>query len=123
MSVKLLTEHHLELLTLKEDCTGPSESTQYQNVTLLKITWHGPFKVTLRICDIELAHTVEEIHFDNRIMLDQSEPGTVDFHLARLDCLSFKKQKELFIDEKPPPFLPSKLRNIYKQNHQWWWFL
>ena len=27
MSVKLLTEHHLELLSLKEGCRGSSEST------------------------------------------------------------------------------------------------
>ena len=27
MSVKLLTEHHLEFLRLKEGCTGSSEST------------------------------------------------------------------------------------------------
>ena len=27
MSVKLLTEHHLEFLSLKESCTGSSEST------------------------------------------------------------------------------------------------
>ena len=27
MSVKLLTEHHLEILSLKGDCTGSSEST------------------------------------------------------------------------------------------------
>ena len=27
MTVKLLTEHHLELLSLKEGCTGSSEST------------------------------------------------------------------------------------------------
>ena len=27
MSVKLLTEHHLEFLSLKGDCTGSSEST------------------------------------------------------------------------------------------------
>ena len=27
MVVKLLTEHHLELLCLKGGCTGPSEST------------------------------------------------------------------------------------------------
>ena len=26
MSVKLLIEHHLELLSLKKDCTGSSES-------------------------------------------------------------------------------------------------
>ena len=27
MSVKLLTEHHLEFVSLKGGCTGPSEST------------------------------------------------------------------------------------------------
>ena len=27
MSVKLLTEHHLEFVSLKEGCTGSSEST------------------------------------------------------------------------------------------------
>ena len=27
MSIKLLTEHHLEFLSLKGDCTGSSEST------------------------------------------------------------------------------------------------
>ena len=27
MSIKLLTEHHLELLSLKGDCIGSSEST------------------------------------------------------------------------------------------------
>ena len=27
MNVKVLTEHHLELLSLKGDCTGSSEST------------------------------------------------------------------------------------------------
>ena len=36
MIVKLLTEHHLEFLSLKGGCRGSSES-----VTLLKITCHG----------------------------------------------------------------------------------
>ena len=30
MSVKLLTEHHLEFLSLKEGCTGSSESTHVE---------------------------------------------------------------------------------------------
>ena len=38
MSVKLLTEHHLEVLGLKGGCTGSSESTLSQNATLLEIT-------------------------------------------------------------------------------------
>ena len=37
MSVKLLTEHHLEFLSLKGGCTGSSESI------LLEITCHGSF--------------------------------------------------------------------------------
>ena len=36
MSVKLLTEHHLEFLTLKRGCRGSSESA-----TLLEISCHG----------------------------------------------------------------------------------
>ena len=30
MTVKLLTEHHLEFLSLKEGCTGSSESTHVE---------------------------------------------------------------------------------------------
>ena len=40
MSVKLLTEHHLEFLSLKGGDTGSSEYT-CQNATLLEITCHG----------------------------------------------------------------------------------
>ena len=42
MIVKLLTEHYLEFLSLKEGCRGWSESTR-QNATLLEITCHGSF--------------------------------------------------------------------------------
>ena len=41
MTVKLLTEHHLEFLSLKEGCRASSE----QNATLLEITCHGSFTV------------------------------------------------------------------------------
>ena len=42
MTVKLLTEHHLEFQSLKGGCTGSSESTQsWQNATLLEISCHG----------------------------------------------------------------------------------
>ena len=43
MIVKLLTEHHLEFLSLKGGCRGSSESA-----TLLKITCHG----SLIYCEI-----------------------------------------------------------------------
>ena len=42
MTLKLLTEHHLEFLSLKGGCRGSSESTR-QNATLLEITCHGSY--------------------------------------------------------------------------------
>ena len=42
MNIKLLTEHHLEFLRLKEDCTGSSDSS-CQNAPLLEITCHGSY--------------------------------------------------------------------------------
>ena len=41
MSVKLLTEHHLEFLSLKGGCTGLSESTFVKIPHLLEITCHS----------------------------------------------------------------------------------
>ena len=46
MIVKLLTEHHLEFLSLKGGCRGLSESTP-QNATLLEIPCHGSIYVYL----------------------------------------------------------------------------
>ena len=40
MSVKLLTEHHLEFLGLKEGCTGASESTLVDMPHCLKSQAH-----------------------------------------------------------------------------------
>ena len=60
MTAKLLTENHLELLSLKGGYTGSSEST-LANATLLEITCHGSF-----ICaesndsDQSLGHVIEE---------------------------------------------------------------
>ena len=47
MTVKLLTEHHLECLSLKVGYTGSSESTLVKNATMLGITCHGSFILTL----------------------------------------------------------------------------
>ena len=41
MTLKLLTEHNLEFLSLKGGCKGSSESTLFQNATLLEITCRG----------------------------------------------------------------------------------
>ena len=46
MSVKLLTAHHLECLSLKGGYTGVYESTR-QNATLLEITCRGSIMITL----------------------------------------------------------------------------
>ena len=41
MSVKLLAEHHLEVLSLKGGRIGSSESTLEKNATLLEATCRG----------------------------------------------------------------------------------
>ena len=43
MIVKLLTEHHLEFLSLKGGCRGSSESTLVKIVNLLEISCHYLF--------------------------------------------------------------------------------
>ena len=47
MIVKLLTEHNLEFLGLKEGCRVSSESTSCQNATLLEISCTGSFYIFL----------------------------------------------------------------------------
>ena len=42
MIVKLLTERHLEFLSLKGGCTGSSESS-CQNTTLLELSCRGSY--------------------------------------------------------------------------------
>ena len=59
MSVKLLTEQHLELLSLKEDCTGLSESTLVKMPHCCKshVTAHflkAEFTMTKRISSVLL---------------------------------------------------------------------
>ena len=47
MNIKLLTEHHLEFLSLKGDCTGSSEST------LVKMPYFGNLMSRLK-CSLAL---------------------------------------------------------------------
>ena len=49
VSVKLLTEHHLELLSLTEGCTGSPEYTLV-NMPLLEITCHGSINSDVGNC-------------------------------------------------------------------------
>ena len=59
MIVKLLTEHHLEFLSLKGGCRGSSESTLVK-MSLLEISCHGSIKgqfsyfSTCRMCKVNL---------------------------------------------------------------------
>ena len=55
MSVKLLPEHHLEVLSLKGGCTGASESTLVKMQHLLEITCHGLF-LNLQFIQILTLH-------------------------------------------------------------------
>ena len=50
MTVKLLTEHHLEFLSLKGGCTGSSESTLVKMSHCLKshVTAHILYKIVNR---------------------------------------------------------------------------
>ena len=49
---KLLTEYHLEFLSLKGGCRGLSEFTLVKNDTLLEITCHGSYLFKFK----DLAH-------------------------------------------------------------------
>ena len=49
MAVKLLTEHHLEFLSLKEGCTGSSESTLAKMQHCWKSHVKGHIKLTERV--------------------------------------------------------------------------
>ena len=69
MSVKLLTEHHLEFLSLTGGCIGSSESTL---VKLLEISCHGSHDnlllCTVRGCVIKLI-SLEERHKQEQCVL------------------------------------------------------
>ena len=53
MSVKLLTEHNLEYLSLKGGCTGSSEST------LIKMPYYWKFHVTAHIQCYPIRYTYQ----------------------------------------------------------------
>ena len=70
MTVKLLTEHHLEFLSLKEGCTCSSESTQCQTATLLEIKCRGSNIKACRNLFSCLPTTInlgtdQPVHFDH----------------------------------------------------------
>ena len=60
MSVKLLTEQHLEFLSLKGGYTGSSESTLVKIPNCLDITCHGSFIGLAHSLNAKLFHTTLE---------------------------------------------------------------
>ena len=73
MSVKLLTEHHLEFLSLKGGCTGWSEST------LVKIPhcWKSPATDVFKSAHTEVLNLwalLTEISNCNHRMMDRNIP-------------------------------------------------
>ena len=61
MSVKLLTEHHLEFRSLNGGCTGSSESTLVKMPHCWKSHVAAQLCVMLKVCEIgvaPIAHTL-----------------------------------------------------------------
>ena len=50
MSVKLLTEHHLEFLSLKGGCTGSSQSIHVKIPKMLGITYRDSYDFKTNMC-------------------------------------------------------------------------
>ena len=61
MTVKLLTEHHLEFLSLKGGRTGSSEAKICQNTTLLELTCHDSNMKDKQIMSSHSALTVTQL--------------------------------------------------------------
>ena len=62
MSVKLLTENHLEFLSLKADCTGSSEST----LVIMPHCWKSHVAAQMLILDGESTQWQAGIHVKSR---------------------------------------------------------
>ena len=91
MIVKLLTEHHLELLSLKGGCTGSSESTL---VKMSEISCRGSItfyahKIFLSgSMDLVYTHTVNILKFRKLFSFSFSQIGCGLSRLEFTKCLS-----------------------------------
>ena len=73
LTVKLLTEHNLKILSLKRGCTGSSESGvrvyTCQNATLLEITCQGSFNpVYVAFLFTKRCHFVTQINYSSNFL-------------------------------------------------------
>ena len=73
MSVKLLTEHHLEFPSLKGDCTGSSESTHVKMPDCWKS--HVAAHIYLNFCDLS-STAISSILFFPLPVYSSNHPGT-----------------------------------------------
>ena len=86
MSVKLLTEHHLEFLSLKWGCTGSSEPT----LVKMPHCWKSHVAAHLKVCKTLILSCIVEA-FISYLLMDYN---TVVGHLlygkfSRFQCFLF----------------------------------
>ena len=81
MTVKLLTEHHLEFLSLKGGCTGSSEST------LVKMPHCWKSHVTAQLCFVEKYWKQFSILLFEPLMNRNKNSCLEDFDLSRFDFI------------------------------------
>ena len=81
MSVKLLTEHHLELLSLKGGFTGPSE------YTLVKMShcWNSYVTAQMRFLQINRTTLLKQLKGCTKIS-DSQAATKIGIHLSRGTC-------------------------------------
>ena len=95
MIVKLLTEHHLQFLSLKGGCRGLSESTNIKNATLLEISCHGSFLLQVgdqildvngeTYLDITHAEAVRVLKLSKHLIFTIKDVGKLPFGRTTID--------------------------------------
>ena len=85
MSVKLLTEHRLEFVSLKGGCTGLSESTLVKNATLLEIICRGSILASSRCTYDTLGTLISQ----SKGQIQTSTTNLVFMHAVRRFMLEF----------------------------------
>ena len=101
MSVKLLTEHHLELLSLKGGCIGSSEYTlvKMSNCWKSHVAAHLPFSYSVSV--LKPSHSTNRLLFSLRTHLTSfNAPPTI-----RFNARCFHKYKCRMWETLPTPYL------------------
>ena len=96
MTVKLLTEHHLEFLGLKVGCTGSSESTR-QNATL----WKSRVVAHLFFLPFKSGITLIRARAKTRKQPPPRIKSTTRNHFMCLENLSANLKTVKYLSERP----------------------